>query len=153
MLTAPYICLGICDEIIYIYICSSCGIWFWYTNEFVCALLISDRLSETWYYIVPSHTSQSASDKCPIMHHFVTKICTRVHISVAKMCIVGYGTDVLRDLPSGSISTQESFISRKAALEIAIFRSVKNVYRPLRNETNLNVLNQIAAARAKVGIA
>ena len=29
--------------------------------------------------------------KHPTMHHFVTKMCTCVHISVTKWCIVGYG--------------------------------------------------------------
>ena len=38
------------------------------------------------------------------MHHFVTEMCTRVHISVTKYCIVGYGTNVFWDLWDGSIS-------------------------------------------------
>ena len=33
----------------------------------------------------------------PIMHHFVTEMCTRVHISVTKRCIVGCGTGALWD--------------------------------------------------------
>ena len=39
-----------------------------------------------------SYTSLNASDIHPIMHHFITKMCTRVYISVTKWCIVGYGT-------------------------------------------------------------
>ena len=39
----------------------------------------------------------------PTMHHFVTKMCTCVHISVTKWCIVGYGTDAFWDLWDGSI--------------------------------------------------
>ena len=38
------------------------------------------------------------------MHHFVTEMCTHVHISVTKCCIVGYGTDAFWDLWDGSIS-------------------------------------------------
>ena len=38
----------------------------------------------------PKH--HNAPDKYPTMHHFVTEMCTHVHISVTKRCIVGYGT-------------------------------------------------------------
>ena len=31
------------------------------------------------------------------MHHFVAEMCTHVHISVTKWCIVGHGTDALWD--------------------------------------------------------
>ena len=34
-------------------------------------------------------------DRYPTMHHFVTEMCTSVHISVTKWCIVGYGTGAL----------------------------------------------------------
>ena len=37
------------------------------------------------------------------MHHFVTEMCTYVHISVSKCCIAGYGTDALWHLYHGSI--------------------------------------------------
>ena len=36
------------------------------------------------------------------MHHFVTEMCTRVHISVTKWCIVGYLPDAWWDLWDGS---------------------------------------------------
>ena len=48
--------------------------------------------------IQPSHKSHYASDKSPTMHHFVTEMCTQVHISVTKWCIVGHGTGALQDL-------------------------------------------------------
>ena len=50
------------------------------------------------YAIDPSHKSHNASDKYPTMHHIVTEMCTHVHISVTKWCIVGYGTVELWDL-------------------------------------------------------
>ena len=53
--------------------------------------------------IDPSHKSHNASHKYPIMHHLVTEMCTHVHISVTKCCIVGYGTDAFWDLWNGSI--------------------------------------------------
>ena len=37
------------------------------------------------------------------MHHFVTEMCTHVHISATKCCIVGYGTDAFWDLWDGPI--------------------------------------------------
>ena len=43
--------------------------------------------------IDPSHKSHNASDKYPIMHHFVTEMCT----FVTKWCIVGYGAGALWD--------------------------------------------------------
>ena len=36
------------------------------------------------------------------MYHFVTEMCTYVHISVTKWCIVGYLSDALWDLWVGS---------------------------------------------------
>ena len=39
----------------------------------------------------------------PTMHHFVTEMCTHVHISVTKWCIVGYGIGALWDLWDGYI--------------------------------------------------
>ena len=44
------------------------------------------------------HKSHNASDKYPTMHHFVTEMCTYVHISVTKWCIVGYGIGAVCDL-------------------------------------------------------
>ena len=45
-----------------------------------------------------SHKWHHASDEYPTMHHFVTEMCTHVHISVTKWSIVGYGTGALWDL-------------------------------------------------------
>ena len=43
--------------------------------------------------------------KYPTMHHFVRELCTRVHISVTKWCIVGYRTGALWNLCKRSHST------------------------------------------------
>ena len=52
-----------------------------------------------------SHQSYNAWDKwCPTLHHFVTELCTHVHISVMKYCIVRYGTGALWDLWVRSMS-------------------------------------------------
>ena len=53
--------------------------------------------------IVQSHKSRNASVLHPTMQHFVTEMCTCVHISVSKWCIVGYLSDALWDLWDGSI--------------------------------------------------
>ena len=39
----------------------------------------------------PSHRTHNASVKYSTMHHFLTEMCTHVHISVTKWWIVGYG--------------------------------------------------------------
>ena len=39
----------------------------------------------------------------PTMHHFVTEMCTHVHISVTKWCVVGYLSNVLCHLWDVSI--------------------------------------------------
>ena len=65
--------------------------------------LIKCFMSHYPWVIDPSHKSHIASDKYSIMHHFVTEMCTHVHISVTKCCIVGYGTDAFWDLWDGSI--------------------------------------------------
>ena len=50
-----------------------------------------------------SHKSHNASVPYPTMQHFVTEMCTCVHISVTKWCIVGYLSDALWDLWDVSI--------------------------------------------------
>ena len=45
-----------------------------------------------------SHKSHNASNKYHTMHPFATEMCTHVHISVTKWCIMGYGTGALWDL-------------------------------------------------------
>ena len=47
------------------------------------------------------HKSHNASVSYPTMHHLVTEMCTYVHISVTKWCIVGYETDAFWDLRDG----------------------------------------------------
>ena len=46
------------------------------------------------------------------MHHFVTEMCTCVHISVTKYCIVGYGTYALWDLGDGLLAYQACQLQR-----------------------------------------
>ena len=48
--------------------------------------------------IYPSNKSHNPLGKYPTMHHFVTEMCTHVHISVTKWCIVGYLHHTLWDL-------------------------------------------------------
>ena len=50
-----------------------------------------------------SHKYHNALDKYPTMHHVVTEMCTYVHISVTKWCILGYRTGALQDLRKRSI--------------------------------------------------
>ena len=57
----------------------------------------------TGFPIDPSHKSQNASVPYPTMQHFVTEMCTHVHISVTKWCIVGYMSGTLWDLWDGFI--------------------------------------------------
>ena len=51
----------------------------------------------------PISKSHNASIPYPTIHHFITEMCTCVHISVAKWCIVTYSTDALCDFWDGSI--------------------------------------------------
>ena len=53
--------------------------------------------------IDPSNKSYNALDKYATMYHFVTEMCTYVHISVTKWYIMGYGTGALWDLFNRSI--------------------------------------------------
>ena len=54
--------------------------------------------------INPPHKSHNAPDKYPTMRHFVAEMCTCVHISVTKWCIVGYETGALWDFWDGSLA-------------------------------------------------
>ena len=49
------------------------------------------------------YNSHNASVTYPILHQFVTEMCTYVHISVTKWCIVGYLSHATWDLQDGSI--------------------------------------------------
>ena len=49
----------------------------------------------------------------PTMQHFVTEMCTHVHISVTKCCILWYGTDAFWDLWDGHMCT---FLLQNVAL-------------------------------------
>ena len=40
--------------------------------------------------MIQSHKSHNTPVSCPTMHHFVTEICTCVHISLTEWCIVWY---------------------------------------------------------------
>ena len=44
------------------------------------------------------HKFHNALHKYPTMQHFITEMCTHVHISITKWCIVGYGTKSLWDM-------------------------------------------------------
>ena len=93
---------------------SVCFCWYqiWYDNEFYWSYMIfmckslriivasfkMQTLSNDVVIIDPSKKSHNASDKYLTMHHFVTEMCTYVHISVTKWCIVGHGTSALWDL-------------------------------------------------------
>ena len=50
----------------------------------------SVRRDSTVAIIDQAHKSHNAPDEYPTMQHFVTEMCTYVHISVTKCCIVGY---------------------------------------------------------------
>ena len=71
-------------------------------------------LNETWktmhtLTIDLLHKSHNTSVPYPTMHHFVTEMCTCVHISVTKWCIVGYLYDALWDLWNGSIESPKIY--------------------------------------------
>ena len=48
-------------------------------------------------YCSSNLSHKSHNTQYPIMHYFVTEICTYVHISVTKWCIVEYGVGALWD--------------------------------------------------------
>ena len=57
-----------------------------------------------WNAIDLLHKSHNAPVSHPMMHHFVREMCTYVHISVTKWCIVVYFSDALWDLWDWSIA-------------------------------------------------
>ena len=66
-----------------------CILFLWGTAPFYPHL--TERLS--WYWgndtIVLLHISYNAPFPCTTRHHLVLEMCTRVHISVTKWCILG----------------------------------------------------------------
>ena len=83
----------------------------WISNYTTCCSLGCDNLSMPLICDVLMwccrnrflHKSHNAPVPYPTMHHFVTEMCTQVHICVTKWCIVGYLSDALWDLWDGSI--------------------------------------------------
>ena len=76
--------------------------WYWWRTLYTC----NDAKFD------PSHKYRNALDKYLIMHHFVTEMCTHVHISVTIWCIMGYGTGALWDLWDWWIWAYDYSISR-----------------------------------------
>ena len=70
--------------------------FFWYI--YLCYQSYHHWRHEGWHRIDQSHTSHNAPIPYPTMHHFVTEMCTCVHISVTKWCIVGYLSGALCNL-------------------------------------------------------
>ena len=72
-----------------------------------------------WYWgnytIVPLHTSHNAPFPCNTMHHFVTGMCTRVHISVTKWCIVGYLFYAFWDVSMSTEKAKQNHVEKSAA--------------------------------------
>ena len=50
------------------------------------------------------HKSHNASLPYPTIHHFVAEMCTCMHISVTKWCVVGYLFGALWDFEMGQYS-------------------------------------------------
>ena len=79
-----------------------------------------------------SHKSHTAPVPYPTMHHFVTEMCTCVHISVTKWCIVGYLSDALWDL-------WESSILREMLMSCRWFLITTNT-NPIKSDLRLKTL-------------
>ena len=65
----------------------------------ICVFQVSplDLASVKSQSIDPSHKSNNTPVPYPTVHHFVTEMCTCVHISVTKWCIMGYLSVALWD--------------------------------------------------------
>ena len=75
------------------------------------------------------HKFHEAPIPYPTTHHFVAEMCTCVHISVAKWCIVGYLSNALWVLWDGSIALPDHrcglfHTHRKAPLKAPAYLSV-----------------------------
>ena len=77
--------------------------------------------------IEPSHKSHNAPVPNPTMHHFVTEMCTPVHISVTKWYIVGYLSDAFQDLWDGSI-INNGIPSWSPVISHLIFHSIRLLF-------------------------
>ena len=74
--------------------CHEDEIW----GAFMCTCLNTVFNTPQWCKTINlSHKSHNALVLYPTMHHFVTEMCTCVHISVTKWGIVGYLSDGLWD--------------------------------------------------------
>ena len=81
------------------------GWWFKTPSRSLIRHCNAEKNDAGWAYMQtdPFHKSHNAPDKYPTMLYFVTEICTRVYIFVAKWCIVIYGTSALWDLWDWSV--------------------------------------------------
>ena len=95
------------------------------------------------YVIDPSHKSHNTPVPYHIMQHLVTEMCTYVHISVTKWCIVGYLSDALWDLWDGSIDSIAPHLSPRLATRMIVSRrGAKNHHIWTRCDTKLKRLRE-----------
>ena len=73
------------------------------------------------------HKSHDAQMSYPTMHHFVTEICTCVHISVTKWCIVGYLANILWDVWDG-LDNMVAITAKTDSITHIITLLVKSLY-------------------------
>ena len=66
--------------------------------------------------ISSTHKSHNTADTYLSMQHFVTEMCTHVHISVTKWCIAGYGIGAFGDLQNRS-----NHVSSRYLMNFAFF--------------------------------
>ena len=84
---------------------NSCNLGSFSNNYISMVCWVQDCGNASALAIDKSHKSQNAPVPYTAMHHFVTEMCTCVHIFVTRWCIVGYLSDALWDLWDGSYYT------------------------------------------------
>ena len=114
-----------------------CHVWYnwrlsiepnWQNSPLVKLMLVAiTRINAVSSSIDLLHKSFNEIVQYLTMHHFVTEMYTRVHISVTKMCIVRYMSNALWNFSDGSIGLSYTF--RK---------SYKNAKFPCRENTHGN---------------
>ena len=106
-INSPNLCLYLIDEVLRIIwtVISHCLFYMIFMPSVSCVLwtIVESTYVHGPFVVDQSHKSHNAPVPYPTMHHFLTEMCTCVHISVTKWCIVGYLSDALWDLWDGSI--------------------------------------------------
>ena len=101
-----------------------------------------EDMSDERYSMDPSNKFHNALDEYPTMHHFATQMCTHVHISVTKWCIVGYLCNAFGVYSTGAWVTKKISML-KSMLQTWHLIGWQHSHQPIRSHVSKSLLSNM----------